>query len=219
VRLRGNLRITFSGERSFIHWGFSFNDFVENDTAKSLYSLKRREDVSSASDVMKYIDLFEGHETSIRKQLQKVIYKPEELTYAFLDSLLDYKMMVSTYLEEEIFDIKKLLIQVVERVGFLAFNIAKFRSLVSSLYYNPNTPQADKSLLSELAALLYNPIFNRDIITQRGYWLIYFLVETLRQKGYGTRESFRKVAKHLVINRLQFIDDILKRKWKLKKRI
>ncbi len=89
------------------------------------------------------------------------------------------------------------LIQVVGQVGFLAFNVTKFRSLVSSLYYNPNTPQADKSLLSELAALLYNPLFNRDIITQRGYWLIYLLVETLRQKGYGTRESFRKVAKHL----------------------
>jgi hypothetical protein len=197
VRLRGNLRTTFSGEKSFIHWGVSDIDFLENPTTKSLSSLKGREQVLSASDVMKYIDLFEGYGVPIWKQLEKAIYKPDELTYEFLNALLDYKVMASAYLEEEILDLKKLLIHVVERAGFLAFNIRRFRSLVSSLYYNPNTPQEDKGLLSELAALLYNPIFNRDIITQRGHWLIYFLVETLRQKGYGTNESFRKVAKHL----------------------
>ncbi len=158
VRIRGALRITFSGEKSFIHWSVSAIDFLENDTAKSLSSLKRRKEVSSASEVKKYINLFGGHEPPIWKQLENMIYKPDELTYAFLDFLLDYKIMVSTHLEEEIF-VKKLLIDVVERVGFLAFNIARFRSFVSSLYYNPSTPQADKSLLGELASLLYNPFF------------------------------------------------------------
>lgn len=135
---------------------------------------------------------------------QRKFLEPEELAYRFLDTFVVTLVMVES--EETNKRIGEpgvwwnIIIDVVGRVGFKAFNITIFKNFVTlaaELTYVP----AYERYLERLIEALNDPFFNKTEMTKKRYWFIYVLVEGLREKGLGLRESFRRANKLLNIPR------------------
>jgi len=89
-------------------------------------------------------------------------------------------------------DIFDILTGVLDEVGVLAFNIEIFNDLLSLLYFHPF--QAGKEKLEKITKALTDPFQSRTEITKIRYWLIYALIEKLKARRYGVRESFKKAS-------------------------
>jgi hypothetical protein len=105
------------------------------------------------------------------------------LCYEYLDLLLKTKFV------RERANFESLLLDIVSRVGFKAFNIDILKDnavMYSSFpFYNEKATQLARAIASPL---------DKKEITQRGYWLNYVVIERIKEK-YGLRGAFRTLAK------------------------
>ena len=102
------------------------------------------------------------------------------LRYEYLDRLLRKK--------HQEFDSDSLLLDIVSRVGFRAFNINTLRYIASSYSLFPYY----KEKANRLARAIASPLDKKEE-TQKGYWLYYVIIERIKEK-YGLRGAFRKLA-------------------------
>ncbi len=107
------------------------------------------------------------------------------LCYESLDMFINMRR-----LDKEV-DIELLLLDVVEKVGFVAFEIEAFRNLAALYSYSPTEYKKAETI----ASVISYPQ-SRIEVTQRKYWLMYVLVEKSKEK-FGVRGSYREVAKML----------------------
>lgn len=126
----------------------------------------------------------------IKKRKEKTIFMediiPQKLTYRFLDEYVDHYVRGLNY------DLEKIITKVLTEKKLLALNIEYFRWNLCNPFHN------NKNLFNQILAISTDPLVSRKEITQGRYWFYYVLVEVLnKRKGYGLRESFRKVAKVL----------------------
>ncbi len=103
------------------------------------------------------------------------------LCYEYLDRLLRKK-----YQE---FDSDSLLLDIVSRVGFRAFNINFLKSTAASYSLFPYLNEK----ASQLARAIAKPLDKKEI-TQMGYWLTYVIIERIKEE-YGLLGAFRALAK------------------------
>jgi len=102
------------------------------------------------------------------------------LCYEYLDRLLRIKDRES-YSES-------LLLDIVSRIGFRAFNIDFLKHIAASYSLIPLYNQK----ANRLARAIASPLDKKEI-TQRAYWLTYVIIERIRGE-YGLRGAFRKLA-------------------------
>ncbi len=114
----------------------------------------------------------------------------EDLTYKALD------LLIRSRHHGTVQDMAELMLKVVSKVGFLAFNISMFRNLVTVYCYNPFYPEQGKETLKKLKDL-FSPSLNRKEMIQKDYWFIYAAVTKLTKRGVGLRQSFRDLGKLL----------------------
>lgn len=121
--------------------------------------------------------------------------RSDRLSHQFVDIFISdrYRKFAQNYDPSEFLNPRDLLIEVIGKVGLSAFNVGYFRDLATSLGYGPSYD----SFVRKLHQALIHPFVNRNEITLHKYWLIYVLVEKLRERGFGLRESFRKAARML----------------------
>ena len=103
------------------------------------------------------------------------------LCYEYLDRLLRKK-----YQE---FDSDSLLLDIVSRVGFRAFNINFLKYTAASYSLFPFLNEK----ATRLARTIASPLDKKEI-TKMGYWLNYVIIERIKEK-YGLRGTFRTLAK------------------------
>jgi len=112
---------------------------------------------------------------------------PDKLTYRFLDRYIDH------YVRGLKYDLEKIITKVFKEKKLLGLNIEYFRLNLCNPYHN------NKNLFNEILAISTNPLVSRNELTQKRYWFYYVLVEVFnKRKGYGLRESFRKVGEVLM---------------------
>jgi len=103
------------------------------------------------------------------------------LRYEYLDRLLRKK--------HQEFDSDSLLLDIVSRVGFRAFNINFLKYTASSYSLFPYL----KEQATRLAGAIASPLDKKEI-TQMGYWLTYVIIERIKEE-YGLLGAFRALAK------------------------
>jgi hypothetical protein len=84
---------------------------------------------------------------------------------------------------------ESLLLDIVSRVGFRAFEITCLKS--EAVFYSAVPYLNEKA--TRLAKAIASPIDKKEI-TQKGYWLNYVVIERNREQ-YGLRGAFRTLAK------------------------
>lgn len=119
------------------------------------------------------------------------LFFPNEVTWKFLDRLLHQRKIFGMYIS----NLGSLLIEVIARVGFLAFNIQIFREYVT--FYSGDPTKREELL--ELVNALNDPFLDRTKNTERKYWLFFLLVEKLKRE-YGVRGAFREVGNRLNVS-------------------
>ncbi len=102
------------------------------------------------------------------------------LSYEYLDRLLRIKDRES--------DSESLLVDIVSRVGFEAFDIDFLKYIAASYSSIPLYNQK----ATRLARAIASPLDKKEI-TQSSYWLTYVIIERIRGK-YGLLGAFRKLA-------------------------
>ncbi|MCH7518958.1 MAG: hypothetical protein IH964_08010 [Candidatus Dadabacteria bacterium] len=103
------------------------------------------------------------------------------LCYEYLDKLLKIKFRQGLNSES-------LLLDIVSRVGFRAFEITCLKS--EAVFYSAVPYLNEKA--TRLARAIASPLDKKEI-TQRGYWLTYVIIERIRGE-YGLLGAFRKLA-------------------------
>jgi len=138
---------------------------------------------------------------------------PEPLTYRFLDKFIQVKIENTEEEPEQEWELlKELMLKVVTKIKFLAFNIPTFRAVAT---YNALNQPVDKNFYYKLCESFKNPLSEKEKSTEQSYWLIYALVESLRGIGYGGMASFRKAASLLKIEK---VDTVERRYFQMKKK-
>jgi hypothetical protein len=166
------------------------NQIVNTDPCFDILAAFNSTELKNLSGVFKTIANQVLNEASFLQRMPVRTYNPNNylapyvtnvlLCYEYLDRLLRIK-----YQE---FDSDSLLLDIVSRVGFRAFNIDflkyKAASYSSLPFYNQKA--------NRLARAIASPLDKKEI-TQRGYWLTYVIIEKIREE-YGLRGAFRKLA-------------------------
>lgn len=189
---------SFKNNKSFIQW---YTD-VPYVGINPIYETIEDEAYGEKRDILDSEKFFELY-------LYKNYLSAELLTYKFLDKFVIeiqkrdvYKnkpkikggLIVPNPKTTQIINVlEDMLVELFEKVGFLAFNIKIFRMLASSTFHDP---YLSIDLFKELKDSLNDPLLSQYRITDRRYWLIYVLVEKLKGT-YGLRGSFRHIGKSL----------------------
>ncbi|MCH7535983.1 MAG: hypothetical protein IH948_09655 [Bacteroidetes bacterium] len=169
---------------------FNFADIKSSDELRSLfyrYDKKSNEYIELKKTFLRddlHLDLFPGYfkYKTLRGDWRIDTYR---LCYESLDMFINMKGLDNKV------DIELLLLDVVERVGFVAFEIEAFRNLAALYSYFP----IGNNKAETIASIISYPS-SKIKVTQRKYWLIYVLVEKFKEK-FGVRGSYREVAKML----------------------
>lgn len=169
---------------------YNFADIKSSDELRSLfyrYDKKSNEYIELKKTFLRddlHLDLFPGYfkYKTLRGDWRIDKYR---LCYESLDMFVNMKR-----LDNEV-DIELLLLDVVERVGFVAFEIEAFRNLAALYSYFP----IENKKAETIASVISYPS-SKIKVTHRKYWLIYVLVDKLKSK-LGTRRSYREVARVL----------------------
>lgn len=166
---------------SFIHWMAS-PSYVESDYERFPFKLIRDDQMETLEDIA---------------------FHPERLKYKFIDMYLEYLRGMNrlNWLFPEpatiIDDLQPLFRRVIERAGFLAFNVEVFRQQVNYFSRFPDFRGCNLNLKEIIKALLPQPVASK-MKTQRKYWLWFVFIEILQRSGVGVRPSFRQASKVLL---------------------
>lgn len=88
------------------------------------------------------------------------------------------------------------IIELISRAGLQIFEIWIIRHYLTDMQQNLDDNDFEQRVLDKLS----DPLRNRNLNTQKQYWLILCLVDTLKEKNYRTMEAFETSAKLLKMN-------------------
>lgn len=169
---------------------FNFADIKSSDELRSLfyrYDNKTKKDIELKKTFLRDDLHLSDYPAYFKYKTLRGDWRIDtfQLCYEFLDMFVNMKRLDGGV------DIELLLLDVVERVGFVAFEIEAFRNLAAIYSYSPTEYKKAETI----ASVISYPS-SRIEVTQRKYWLMYVLVEKLRG-NFGVRGSYREVAKML----------------------
>jgi len=156
----------------------TFNTADENNSSSKLYEYHGKKSFLFRSTYLELHGPLVGYKTH---KTEIPLLDSYYLCYDFLDRIVNKKY-------REGLDVESLLLEIVSRVGFMAFEIEVFKK--KSIEYSSRPSM--NHFATRLARAIAEPMDKKEI-TQRGYWLTYVLVERVRHK-YGLRGAFRRIG-------------------------
>ncbi len=175
---RFSWRLNFTPwQKSFIHWGTS-PEYKESDYSSILFSSVEEHLLSTFDDIA---------------------HNPEKLQYKFLDIYIKYledtQQLVRLFPEPTSYvdELLPLVIRIVKRVGYLAFNVEAFRRQINYFCRLSGFKECRENLEKLNYAII--PTAKTKISqTERKYLLWWAFVEKLMESGNGVRPSCKKAV-------------------------
>jgi len=133
------------------------------------------------------------------KPIVDISIKPEDLKYKFLDMYIKYLedtdqlRYISSEKTSYVDNLQPLIRRVVERVGYLAFNIEIFRININYLCRLSSFTEC-KANLDKLDKVIIADAKTKISQTKRKYWLWYVFIEKLMLSGLGVCKACEKTV-------------------------
>lgn len=165
------------------------NQIVNTDPCFHILAAFNSTELKNLSGIFKTIANHVLYKASFLQRMPVRTYNPSYLAPYVIHVLLCYeyldRLLRKKYQE---FDSDSLLLDIVSRVGFRAFNIDFLKYIAASYSLFPFSNEK----ATRLARAIASPLDKKEI-TQMGYWLNYVIIERTKKK-YGLRGAFRKLA-------------------------